>query len=181
MPKLYLVRHGKAAGSFGEDADPGLSQEGRGEADAVAEELKARGPLAVVTSPLRRCRETAAPLAALWRREARVLEAVREVPSPVPFAERGEWLRGFLQTSWDKAPAELLAWREGVVAALKALTEDTVVFTHFVPINVAVGAAKDTRRIVNFSPDNCSVTILHADAHALAVLDLGREAKTVIR
>ncbi|NWG45181.1 MAG: histidine phosphatase family protein [Alphaproteobacteria bacterium] len=182
MPKLYMVRHGKAAAAWGEDPDPGLDGTGHDQAKAVARGLAGMGPLLIVTSPLRRCRETAAPLAALWGIEPRILDAVREVPSPAPdFASRGEWLRGFLSRSWSEVEPSVLAWRQGLIAALCALSEDSVVFTHFVPINVAVGAAQGTERVVNFRPDHCSVTVFQADRHALTLLSLGRDAETQIR
>ena len=61
MP-LYLIRHGKPAAAWGDDDDPGLDETGRAQAKAVAETLMAlpesKRPRSVVSSPLRRCRET---------------------------------------------------------------------------------------------------------------------------
>jgi broad specificity phosphatase PhoE len=63
MPRLYLVRHGRAAATFAEAADPGLDALGRSQAEAVAEKLAAIGPIALLSSPLARARETSEPLA----------------------------------------------------------------------------------------------------------------------
>ncbi|MEY2459529.1 MAG: hypothetical protein QOG30_1359, partial [Acidimicrobiaceae bacterium] len=60
------MRHGDAAAGWGDDLDPGLSERGQAQARHVAESLKPLGPLPMLTSPLRRCRETAAPIADLW-------------------------------------------------------------------------------------------------------------------
>ena len=50
--------------------------------------------LPVYTSPLRRCRETARPLADAWGVQPIVLPEIGEVPSPpLPLKERQEWLR----------------------------------------------------------------------------------------
>ena len=54
---LYLVRHGAAASS--EAADPGLSEHGRRQAEAVAARLESFSVDALVHSPKRRARETA--------------------------------------------------------------------------------------------------------------------------
>lgn len=62
--RLYLVRHAEAAP--GEpDESRSLTPEGREQARALGERLRARGvqPAAVLTSPLLRARETAAALA----------------------------------------------------------------------------------------------------------------------
>ncbi|HUJ48347.1 MAG TPA: hypothetical protein VLV55_14525, partial [Rhizomicrobium sp.] len=60
--------------------------------------------------------------------------------------------------------------------ALLAIPEDTAVFTHYIAINVAIGAAAGDDRVVVFSPDNCSVTILETDGGVLRLIEKGREA-----
>jgi broad specificity phosphatase PhoE len=63
-PELVVVRHGRTAwnrqGRFQGHGDPGLDALGRRQAAAVAEALARYGPLAVVSSDLRRARQTAA-------------------------------------------------------------------------------------------------------------------------
>jgi broad specificity phosphatase PhoE len=81
--RLYLVRHGKAAASFSEGRDPGLDATGAAQAEAMAERLAPLGPLPIITSPLRRTRETAATLENRWRFTARIEPAVGEIPSPM--------------------------------------------------------------------------------------------------
>ena len=48
----------------------------------LVERLAPLGPLPVVTSPLRRCQQTAAPLAAHWQVEVVIEPMVAEIPSP---------------------------------------------------------------------------------------------------
>src|SRR5262249_57610053 len=103
MPMLYVVRHGHVAPSATDAQDPELSPEGRSQALRVADELHARLPAAlpILTSPLRRCRETAAPLCTLWGVEPVVEPRVAEVPGPSPAAlPREEWLRRALVADW---------------------------------------------------------------------------------
>src|SRR5262249_19510532 len=117
--RLYLVRHGKAAAAFSEAPDPGLDAVGAAQAEAMAERLAPLGPMPIVTSPLKRTRQTAAPLERRWRFTARVMSAVSEIPSPMADpATRGEWLRGVMASVWSAQPAELRAWRQDVVDAL---------------------------------------------------------------
>jgi broad specificity phosphatase PhoE len=182
MSRLYLVRHGRAAASFAEAADPGLDHLGRDQAEKAGERLAPLGPLAIVSSPLKRARETAAPLAALWKRQPMIELAVAEIPSPshMNFAERAEWLRGFMAGSWKSATPELEEWRRNAVAALEACRRDTVVFTHFIAINVAAGAVLGDDRVVVFRPDNCSVTIFDVEGGSLKLVERGHEAETKV-
>ncbi len=183
MTRLYLVRHGRAAAGWDTDADPGLDEIGRGQAQAVAAWLAPLGPLPVVTSPLLRCRETAAPLADLWRVEACIESGVAEVPSPegVDMADRVEWLRGAMRGGWNDLGDRYLAYRDQVVTSLSRIAADSVVFSHFIAINVAIGASLGDDRLVLRSLDNCSVTVIDHVADVLHLVESGHEADTLIR
>ena len=93
MALVHLVRHGRATGGWDVDPDPGLDDLGVAAGGAAGRPARRRwrpAPLPIVTSPLRRCRETAAPLAARWGVDAVVEPLVAEIPSPpgVPMGER---------------------------------------------------------------------------------------------
>ncbi|PYM23091.1 MAG: histidine phosphatase family protein [Candidatus Rokuibacteriota bacterium] len=179
--RLYLVRHGKAAASFSEAPNPGLDATGTTQAEAMAERLAPLGPLPIVTSPLKRTRDTAAPLEKRWRFTARIEPAVGEIPSPMEDpAARGEWLRGVMASVWSAQPEDLKLWRQDVAGALLALQRPTVVVTHFVAINVAVGIAEGDDRVVSFAPDNCSVTVLDVEDGALRLVRRGVERATQV-
>jgi broad specificity phosphatase PhoE len=126
------------------------------QAEALAADLAdgPNGPGAIVTSPLRRAQETAAPLAALWNTQPTIDPAVGEIPSPTTdLAQRGAWLHDLFATPWADWPDDLQAWRRAIPETLRAMPEDTVVFTHFVFIAHAAGDP-------SFCPDYCSVTVL---------------------
>ncbi len=177
MPKLYLVRHGKAAAGFGEDADPGLDVLGLSQAAAAAERLNLLPRMALRSSPLRRARETAAPLEALWKVNANIDPAVSEIPSPTPdLAARVIWLRDFMQGRWSDVDPGLKAWRSTLIRALLSLDENCVIFSHYVAINVAAGAALQDERTLVFSPANASITIFEHDGHTLRLIEMGEEA-----
>ena len=183
VTRLYLVRHGRATGGWDDEPDPGLDDVGREQAARVALEIASLGPLAIVTSPLRRARETALPLAQRWGAAPVVEPRVGEVPSPegVPMGERVPWLRETMSTSWSALGARYARWRDDVVAALLERTTDTVVFSHFIAINAAIGSATNDDRVVIASLDNTSVTVFDVSDGRLLLRSQGREADTLIR
>lgn len=187
MPLIYMIRHGEAASGWDADMDPGLSEKGRAQSEAVAREIEARvgKKLPLISSPLRRCRETGEPLAKAWAQAPRIDERVGEIPSPVhDLKARGEWLRGFMAGTWSEAAPQggidFRARHQGVVEALTGLAEDTVVFSHFVAINAAAGTALSDDRVILFRPDNCSVTIFETRGASLSLVEKGREGDTKV-
>jgi broad specificity phosphatase PhoE len=180
-----MVRHGRAAAGWDADPDPPLDAVGRTQAAAVAERLAAGDRvLPIVTSPLRRCQETAAVLAARWQVTPVVDAAVAEIPSPlgVPMGERVAWLRQAMAGEWASLGTRYTDYRDAVAGWIASRAEDTVVFSHFVAINAAIGAATGDDRLVIASLDNCSVTTFEVDgAGGLRLVEVGSEADTLIR
>jgi broad specificity phosphatase PhoE len=178
MVKVYMVRHGRAEAGFGESMDPGLDALGREQAHAVAAKLAGLGPLPILSSPLKRARQTAAPLAALWNCAPAIENAVAEIPSPggVSLEERVTWLRKLMGGSWRDVPCDLAQWREHCIATVAGIAHDSVIFSHYIAINVIAGAASGDGRVVVFSPDNCSVTVFESDGADLKLIEKGGEA-----
>lgn len=188
MPRLYLVRHGRAAAGWNVDPDPELDDLGRRQAEDVAKVLQGVGPLAILSSPLRRCQETSRPLAGKWGIEVAIEPRVAEIPSPAghTLETRVEWLRAAMAGTWSEVIAtdgkRYADYRTNLLAALGELRSDTVVFSHFIAINVVIGAATADDRMVIASLDNCSVTVVETDANGGFVIDqMGNEADTLIR
>ncbi|WP_327226833.1 bifunctional RNase H/acid phosphatase [Streptomyces platensis] len=107
---FVLLRHGETAltpekrfsGSGG--TDPELSAAGRRQAEAAAAALAARGSVqAVVSSPLRRCRETAQAVAARLGLEVRIEEGLRET-------DFGAWEGLTFAEVRERFPEDLDAW-----------------------------------------------------------------------
>ena len=182
MGRIRLIRHGEAATAWGGgDPDPGLSDAGRAQAQAAALRLMRDPPRRLVTSPLRRCRETAAALGERLGLEADVAPQVAEVPTPpdLPDTGRGAWLRAAFGATWAEIPGgDYEAWRHGVAAFVAGLEDGTAVFTHFVAINAVVSAARSETRTVVFHPGNGSITTLDVEGGRLRGVELGAEAET---
>lgn len=180
MARLHLVRHGHAAAGWGEDADPGLDPLGARQADAVGADLASSlSPRPIVTSPLARAQETAAPLAARWGSTPSVDPSFGEIPSPTDDLElRHRWLSSALSSRWTDLDEAVAAWRERLLAALRATEHDIVVFTHFVAINAVVGEADGDPAVTVFLPANASVTVIDVDGASgvISVVERGSEA-----
>jgi broad specificity phosphatase PhoE len=179
--KLYLVRHGRPRAGFAEAVDPELDEVGVDQARMMALALGPLGPLQLVTSPLKRARETARPLEMLWGMPARVEPAVAEIPAPTTDLQaRANWVRQMLRQRWSDLPQAYQDWRNRVVSFLSELQTSTVITTHFVAINTAVGIAMGDDRVTCFEPDHCSCTVLQCVSGELRVVELGRQRPTTI-
>jgi broad specificity phosphatase PhoE len=179
--RLYLIRHGRPSAGFAEAVDPGLDEVGRAQAKAVAHELASLAPLALATSPLKRARETAAPFETLWNVSARIEPAVAEIPTPMTEPQaRSAWLRQAMRGRWVELPLQQQQWRDRLVSTLVTLNTSTVVTTHFIAINVAVGVATGDARMICCEPDHCSCTVLEVKDGRLHLVSLGRQRETQI-
>jgi len=178
MARLYLVRHGKAGGDWGTAVDPGLEDIGWKQAQKAAEQLSPLGPFDIVSSPLARARQTSKPLSEIWGIIPRIEDRVGEIISPTKnLAERAEWLKKVMSKNWADLEKDLHSFRHGVIDALHEIKTDTVVFTHFIAINIAVGAATNDDRVLNFLPNNGSITSID-NSTGLVLLKRGLEAYT---
>ncbi len=189
MPRLYLILHGKPAVVWGQgdDDDPGLDEAGQAQARAARDALLAlppeHRPKRVVSSPLRRCRETAEPLAQALGVAVEIDPIVGEIPTPAQLTaeQRGPWLRQVFQGLWRDIEGDLdyEAWRRQIVEALCA-RGDTAVFSHFVAINAVVTHLAGDERVLAFRPDHASITVLETDGRALTLIERGPEAVTSV-
>jgi broad specificity phosphatase PhoE len=174
---IFLVRHGQASAGWGEHRDPGLSELGLRQAEQAARTVADLGAIRAVTSPLQRCRETAAQFERLLETHARIEPAVGEIKEPPGVADRAAWLRGAMHGRWRDVEG-YDSWRLGALAAIERCADNTAVFTHFVAINAIVGLLTDDDRVVVFRPGNGSVTRLGRTGGKLHVIELGAEDET---
>ena len=82
--------------------------------------------------------------------------------------------------AWAQMDPELFWWRDSVREALLSLEGDAVVFTHFVAINVAVGAATGDDSVGVFRPGHVSCTVVDHDGTNLTVVELGQQDDSVV-
>jgi broad specificity phosphatase PhoE len=185
MVRIFLIRHGEPAGAWGVVEDPGLTERGRAQAEAAAGTLERLGPLAFVSSPLRRCQETAAPAAKLMRLDCPIEPRVAEVRTPQGLDDRRLWLqRNFAWRAdgapvlWSSLEPETRAWRDQCVSVASGWAGDIAVFTHFIFINAVVGAAMKRKETIVCHPDHASITELRSENGQLELVKLGAQMQT---
>lgn len=180
---LYLVRHGLALAGV-EDLDPGLADAGHEQAKLAAKALSETNTKRVITSPLRRTRETAAPIAEALACETVVRVEVAEVFDPsMPAEQRRNMIGPFMAGRWSEQPEPLREWRDRLVAALhemaaeaEAAEQDLVVVSHYIAIGVAIGAAMDDDRVVPVPMANASITSLRREGDRFALIEAASTA-----
>ncbi|MDJ1641057.1 bifunctional RNase H/acid phosphatase [Streptomyces pakalii] len=190
---LVLLRHGETAltpekrfsGSGG--SDPGLSAVGRGQAERAAGHFAALGTVQeIVSSPLRRCRETAAAVAARLGLDVRIDESLRETDfgawEGLTFGEVRERYGDDL-TAWlaspDTAPTgggesftqvaeRVAAARDRLVARYAGST--VLLVTHVTPIKtfvrLALGAPPEALFRMELSAASISTVAYYGDGNA---------------
>ncbi|WP_432015343.1 bifunctional RNase H/acid phosphatase [Streptomyces cucumeris] len=190
---FVLLRHGETAltpekrfsGSGG--TDPELSPVGRRQAELVASALAARGTVqAIVSSPLRRCRETAGAVAARLGLEVRIDEGLRETDfgawEGLTFAEAKErypddldaWLSSTKAAptgggeSFATVARRVAASRDQLIARYSGRT--VLLVTHVTPIKtlvrLALGAPPDSLFRMELSAASLSAVAYYADGNA---------------
>lgn len=179
MARLFLIRHAEPLAAWGGgDSDPGLSPRGQAQAEAAAVTLRTKGPLVAMSSPMRRCRETALAFSAAPSIEARV----SEVAAATGITNRQEWLKqnfpwaeGVPRRRWSDASADLRQWRDDVLAAILAVETDTAVFTHFIAINAILSAASGVAETIVARPAHASITEIDTTGGVMRLVRMGAE------
>jgi 2,3-bisphosphoglycerate-dependent phosphoglycerate mutase len=178
--ELVLVRHAQPVrvdeGEVEGAADPGLSEQGRTQARRLGDWLAAEAPDAVVTSPLRRARETAAPLAAILGLRVDVDAGLSEYDatagSYVPIedlrAAKDERWFATIEGRWaDAGGADPAVFQRQVLPAMDALVERftgarVVVVTHGGVLNVFLAHVLRTDTLLFFHPEYTSISRVRA-------------------
>ncbi len=188
MSRVYLIRHAKPSATWGgDDDDPGLDDLGRAQAERAAQALLAlppeHRPTRVVSSPLRRCRETARPFAEAIGAALEIDPAVGEIPSPSALSpeERGPWLRGAFGGRWAdiKGDIDYDVWRGEVLKAV-ASRERAAVFSHFVAINAVLTKLAGEPQVIALRPDHASISVFELAGGVLTLIERGPEAQTQV-
>lgn len=175
---IYLIRHGEAAAGWGDHPDPGLSELGNRQAEAVAEILGRFGIQNIIASPMQRCRETSGPLSAKLGLSPAIAREVSEIATPADTQDRVAWLRTVMAGTWTEAGADYVGWRAEMGAFVSALPAGTAVFSHFVAINALCSLLEGDDRVTVFRPGHCSVTRLEQRDGRLRLAEYGSESAT---
>lgn len=171
--ELLLIRHAlpERIDPGNGPADPALSAEGERQALALAHWLLPEKPDALYTSPLRRARETAAPLAERTGHEPVVDERVTEFDNGFDFYIPMEEMKAENHPHWlaisegrhDDIPADLVGFGRAVVEAVDSIAsahpgQRVAVVCHGGVINAYTGHVLGTGRTLFFEPGYTSIS-----------------------
>ena len=174
--ELVLVRHAQPVrveqGTVSGPTDPGLSDTGHTQARRLAAWLAVEPIDAVLTSPLCRARETAAPLAAMLGVTAEVVDGVAEydaasgeyIPIEELRAAKDERWFATIEGRWaDVGGVDPREFQTRVVPAVEELVERfrgqrVVVVTHGGVLNVYLAHVVGTDRLLWFHPEYTSIS-----------------------
>ena len=92
--------------------------------------------------------------------------------------ERKNWLQEVFKKNIDELEKPQQIWQSKILSNLKSFTEPTIIFSHFMVINIVVSTLKNDPRVVSFYPDNCSITELKSDEGKLNLISTGNELQT---
>ena len=183
--QIYLIRHGEAEKSWEEDSDPGLSDLGKQQSkeiiEIMIEELKGK-EFRLLTSPLKRAQQTAMPLQKFTGINIEIDETFAEIPSPgIPLKERKEWLKNLFDKNLKSFEGVQENWMQLILKKIPSINQNTVIFTHFMVINCLVSWLENKETMVNFYPDNCSITKLEISNGLVSLSKKGEELKTIVQ
>ncbi|MEQ1817495.1 MAG: phosphoglycerate mutase family protein [Terricaulis sp.] len=181
MTRLFLIRHGEPEAAWGGAVDdPGLSEAGNAQAEAAAAALAGLGQLAILSSPMRRCRETAAPFERRTGLSAGIEASVSEVVAPAGVTDRRSWLRtnfpwdaGVARRTWSEVDPALRTWRDSVAGWALGMKQDAAVFSHFIAINALASVAMRSDDTIVCVPGYASITEFEVRDGALHLMRLG--------
>lgn len=179
MTRLYVIRNARTEDGVGFIENPGLDDIGTLQAEGVADLLGSQPVMPLYTSPQRRALETAQPLARRWLTTTIIDESLTLMPlSETNGSANAQWLKQFMGGTWQDAQPFQKAWRTTCLGRLRGLQRDSVIITHYIVVNMIVGAATNDNRTIVFQPDNASITILDVEDGALRLIEQGRQAAT---
>ena len=184
MIKIYLIRHGEAIDGW-TSLDPGLSKLGKKQAEDLRSSLKKKlnDKTDIISSPLLRCQETANISVSDSKKKIVFDDIFRELPSPIKdLNKRVTWLKRVLPLNWEEleedtesklSNIDYYLWRKKIINKIISFKNETVIFTHFVVINYVIGKITNSNKVINFYPDNCSITEIGIENNRMELIKLG--------
>lgn len=184
MIKIYLIRHGEAIDGW-TSLDPGLSKLGKKQAEDLRSSLKKKlkDKTDIISSPLLRCQETANISVSDSKKKIIIDDIFRELPSPIKdLNKRVTWLKRVLPLNWEEleedtesklSNIDYYLWRKKIINKIISFKNETVIFTHFVVINYVIGKIMNSNKVINFYPDNCSITEIGIEDNKMELIKLG--------
>ena len=180
---LLLVRHGEAAESWGNHPDPDLSELGIKQSALLVnnEILKLLDSYSFVSSPKLRAKMTAEPLIMKFNKELLINDVYSEIPSnDIDKSQKKARLTDLMNTEIRDLPDFVVNWRDNIIKDSLNVSQNTIIFTHFMVINVLVSSLLKKNALMYFHPNYVSITKITLENKKVKSISLGDEKKTII-
>jgi probable phosphoglycerate mutase len=182
--KVILIRHGEAASTWdGDDRDPSLSKKGVEQAKSINDFTKSifSKRYDFVSSPKKRAIETLNYASGDIDVNFDINEGFVEIPAEdIDSNIRFEWLKDISTRKIETLPDDIKNWRERIITETLNLKNNSIIFCHFMVINVLVGYAIKKDRLLHFYPDNASITEIEVENEKISVISMKDVEKTII-
>ncbi|PHS73338.1 MAG: hypothetical protein COB22_01200 [Cycloclasticus sp.] len=172
VAQIFLIRHGRPARGI-DGFDPGLSEQGILHSKSIAAFLGARKISAIYASPLKRAHQTAEPLASAAKTKLTLLDGLAEADKNNHYTFAEDTMTN--PAEWAKFQNDPIGYLGGnhaefVTTVLDAFqtirdanhTDNVVVYTHAIPINIVLADALGLDGVLNFIPHYCSISRIKA-------------------
>tara|TARA_B100000965_G_C19495902_1_gene715208 strand:- start:9 stop:575 length:567 start_codon:yes stop_codon:yes gene_type:complete len=182
--KVILVRHGEAASTWdGDDRDPCLSSKGVDQASSInnfTKKIFSKG-YDFISSPKKRAIETLNHACKGINVDFVVNENFVEIPAEdIDSDIRFEWLKDISTRKIEMLPEDIKNWRERIITETLSLKNNSIIFCHFMVINVLVGYAIKKDQLLHFYPDNASINEIEIKGKEISVISMKDVEKTII-
>ena len=172
---VFLVRHGEAETQWGNDDDPGLSQNGIDQAQNLIKRFEndLLRKFTFISSPKKRAIMTATPLAKKYDKDLLINKNFVEIPSPnVSIDEKRAWLKNTMHLNIKSLDENVRDWRLNIIDAITNLNSDAIIFSHYMVMNVLKGFIDNSDKILNFHPGYTSVMILKIQNKRISITNI---------
>ena len=158
--EIIFIRHGEAAGKWGDHPDPGLSDKGQLQAEELLKHkgLQNLGNYNFISSPKLRAIQTAGPLAKKFNKEISIDKTFIEIPSnSIEVSMKQEWLREIMECDKNNLPTFVKEWKNDICEKTRSFNNNVVIFSHFMVINALLSELAKIDKLLYFFPDYTSV------------------------
>jgi probable phosphoglycerate mutase len=180
---IILIRHGEAAASWSKDPDPGLSDNGHEQAESllIRHCYQDLSGYQFISSPKLRAIETSNFLAKKFSKDVKTNSTYSEIPSTgILMKDKMEWLGSISSMPIEDLPLEVAAWRKEIITSLLSIKNNTIIFSHFMVMNVLASYANGEQRLLSFYPDYTSFIKIVLRNGSIYSIEFDKEKKTKI-
>ena len=180
---ITLIRHGEAAGSWSENLDPGLSVNGIDQAKSLSldntnDYLK---DYDFISSPRLRAIETSHFLARKFNKKVKINDIFDEIPSEgIKLEDKIDWLKKISSMPFKDLPNSVIDWQERIIKEILSFKQNSVIFSHFMVMNIVFGYINSSSKLLSFYPDYTSSIKVTLKDNEITSYQIDKEKKTKI-